>query len=459
MADWSDAGVFRRITPVTSAPVEKPIEIEPAGEIPVEGARLFPPNGADERSARDVAVFNRMLAGTIGVEEGMRAIAHSGGFPLRTANGYLFAHPAGEVDDVWLIGDHTGWGARPQKMRHDGGLFWTEVPIDSKAAQPRYKLKVAVGGRTEDIADPWARNYTYDDRGYEMSLVRATGAHYERYLSVSDGNVETTLRAFVPVGPIDRILYGHDGQNLFNPRGPFGGWRLDEAVGPNTMIVGIDHPPDRIGSYTHDKNWRFVRSDPDDPAQGEWREIGGKGSEYAKFCNRTVVDFIERRYKKPKIRGLIGSSLGATAAFQQLEDDPGRFDLIAFLSGTFGWGRLSSERRNAAGEVLEKRTSQNETLIERARHLDLRGHRPILVFYSGGTHGVNGPGKPHKANDNYEETLEMASVFQEVHGYEWDRDLFHAHAPGRPHGEIPWAEYVAKDQPIKNPVGIFEALG
>ena len=45
--------------------------------------------------------------------------------------------------------------------------------------------------------------------------------------------------------PLLDVLYVHDGQNLFDPEAPFGGWKLQESLPEAMMVVGRVGPTGR----------------------------------------------------------------------------------------------------------------------------------------------------------------------------------------------------------------------
>lgn len=250
-----------------------------------------------------------------------------------------------------LAGDMNDW--QPAAMTQAAGVYWIEVQI----ADPdgvKYKF---VDGQGTFAADPLARRYGWDEFG-EFSLVAASAPHRERWSSVSgDGLAPRTVRAWVPTAHPSHHLYVHDGQNLFEPDAPFGGWELDQTVGSDTLVIGIDNGGvARMDEYTHV---------PDDIGSGP---IGGEGDATADFVENAVRPLVEARYGVPDKVGVMGSSLGGLIAFHEVLRYPDRYDFAASLSGTFGWGSIGLH---------------NETLIERFA----AAQKPSTLLYldSGGS--------------------------------------------------------------------------
>ncbi|MDQ6861763.1 MAG: alpha/beta hydrolase-fold protein [Verrucomicrobiota bacterium] len=122
-----------------------------------------------------------------------------------------------------------------------------------------------------------------------------------------------TVRVYLPRGYTQNtarrypVLYLHDGQNVFDPGGPFGSWSADASatreIGQGRMreaiLVGIDNTSARIPEYMP----------PTDTYQG----VQGRGDAYASFVVNNVrpyVDFTYRTLNDPKNTVIAGSSLG-----------------------------------------------------------------------------------------------------------------------------------------------------
>ncbi len=378
----------------------------------------------DARSRRDLSVFRAMQEGRIPAAEGMQIVALSGCWPIRTdagqdgpvprrtgcpgaAAGFLFAAPIDHRSELAIAGDFNGWNHA--RMSRNDHLFWFHLSARDADTIP-YKL--VEGGRY--FADPWARRYDFDENG-EMSFARTAKPHLERWPLMGDGCLAPrTVRVRVPAKKPTHHLYAHDGQNLFDPSGPYGGWRLQHALGDATLAIGIDTTARRFDELTWIKD--FV----------EGKAVGGDADAYARFILHKIRPFIEREYGVPEKRGVIGSSLGGLMAYHQMLRDPGAFDFVASMSGTFGWGR---------------RIGADATMNERCAGFGPTDTRAILYLDSGGR-----PGK-----DNYTPTVELKDLLVR-NGFEEGARLFYVHAQDAPHNECAWAERV------RTPISIFESL-
>jgi predicted alpha/beta superfamily hydrolase len=118
------------------------------------------------------------------------------------------------------------------------------------------------------------------------------------------GYTENTIRRYP-------VVYFHDGQNVFDPGGPFGSWSADatatKEIGAGRMreaiLVGIDNDSARIPEY----------QPPNDSYQG----TQGRADAYANFVINNVRPFIDNAYRTlsdAKNTITIGSSLGGLVA-------------------------------------------------------------------------------------------------------------------------------------------------
>lgn len=366
--------------------------------------------GAEAASERDLRVFHQMLRGELPVAEGMKLVAHSGGWPIRTPQGFIFAAPA-QGERLAVAGEHTGW--RPEVMKRDGELFWLHAPIGPERVL-RYKLVSAEGNYH---ADPWARCYGYDAHGEYGSTKAPARPHLERFPELSGGQLlPRTVRVWVPDEKPTHFLFVHDGQTLFDPAAPHGGWKLHESTGPRTLVIGIDNTRDRRDEYTHTKD--FVG--------GEM--IGGRGPEYVKLVEEVIRPFIEQRYGAPERVGVMGASLGGLVSFHQSVEYPDAYDFVGSLSGTMGWG--------AQGDHADRGPTMAELLRNKPKT------KTVYYLDSGGA--PNG-------RDNYDSNRATADALADL-GYAWNRELYHWHQPGAVHTEAEWAKRVPR------PLAIFEAL-
>jgi hypothetical protein len=370
--------------------------------------------------ADDVALVADLIAGRGDPAGVVKEIADRGGWPVRDGATAWFVLLERGGGDWRVAGDFDGWVGAP--MTRADGFWWAEVEVGADASGQGYKFTDGA----DWIPDPVARSYRYDAYG-ELSYVAppADAPRLDRWLGIGGGGVgPRELRVWVPAGEGPwPTLYAHDGQNLFDPGAFFGGWRLDEALSGRepVLVVGIDNTPDRFDDYTHV---------PDDIGYGG--AMGGAGDAYAAYVDGVVRPRIEAQYGLPTAAGVMGSSLGGLVSLVIAQDHPGRYDFVASLSGTLGWGRFGLDE---------------ETIEERWRAAPPPG---VVVYVDsgggpggdGGCRDLDGDGFPEDdpdAADNYCETRQFADALAEG-GFTWDETLFHWWTPDAPHNEAAWAE-------------------
>lgn len=380
---------------------------------------------ADAGPSDDWATFQAILSGATNAEAGVAKLAASGGLPAEVPGGFLFVRIDDGKGPYTLAGDLNSW--HPAAMKAEAGLFWSVVSVPSPDGS-KYKFQ---DGKQSFDADPVARRFGYDTNG-EYSLVRASANHLERWLDVGGTGIPPrTLRVRVPKASATHHLYVHDGQNLFDPEAMFGGWKLDQSAGPNTLLVGIDNAgAARIDEYTP----------VSDVISGQ--KVGGQGDLYAAYVKDVVRPLIESHYGKPTKVGVMGSSLGGLIAFYEAWRDPGAWDFAASLSGSFGWGSMKSNNETVIG-LFQKAGKQPTKL-----YLD-SGGGPGSGCVDSDADGVNDDSPD--AADAYCETVQLRDALASK-GYVFDQDLWHWWESGAPHNEAAWAARVFR------PLGDFEKL-
>lgn len=380
-------------------------------EVPKTGGDDTAEDTAAEAAA-DEALLREAIAGETDAAEALSAVAARGGLPVATeAGSYLFACLCGDGD--WMLaGDHDGWAG--QDMAQTGALWWIEVEIPD----PDGSLYKFTDG--EDwIPDPLGRRYGFDDNG-EYSLVRASAAHLERWYAVDgQGLAARDLQVWVPKdGVFSHLLFAHDGQNLFDPGAMWGGWRLQDSLPDDMLVVGIDNTWDRMEEYTHTT----------DVLDGD--TYGGWGDDYAALVEQDIRPMMIAAYGEPEVVGTMGSSLGGLISLYIAHVYEGQYDMAISLSGTMGWGSLGAN---------------NPTIIE--IYADA-GHRSTALYLDSGGGGdcydSDGDGIDDddlEADDNYCENAQLRDVLADA-GYEYEVDLWHWWEPDAEHNEAAWADRV-----------------
>jgi len=363
---------------------------EPPSQLPAEG---------------DALILQQVLDGMLAPQEGLLQVSRSGGWPIETSQGFLFAVADGGFGQYAL---ESPSGAFPRTaMKSERGVAWALVPVAAPAGAT-YRFLSRFG---DPVLDGWSRRYGYGGAS-EHSFVRIEGAHLERWPGVGDGALAPrTVRVWVPAQPPTHFLYAHDGQNLFSP----GGWRLDLAAGPSTLVIGIDNTPARMWEYTHVQDL----SPPE----------GGGATDYAGLLELTVRPLIEApgRYGAPVRRGVLGSSLGGLVSYWIGLRYPASYDFVASLSGTMGWGSIQGGLRN---QTMVEAYASLPACPAAALYLD-SGGGPGAGCIDADADGVEDDAAG--AGDNYCENAQLRRSLEALgctHTYAW--------APGAAHNEAAW---------------------
>ena len=358
----------------------------------------------------DAVIVQKVLDGQLDPDAALDQVARSSGWPISTTQGFLFAI-RDQGQEPYSV--ETPSGAFPRTaLTITSGLAWAVVPIAS-AVGVDYRF---VTGTGDNFSDDRSRYFAYSGIA-TLSYVLLTGKHLERWTGVGDTKMPArTLRVLVPTQPPTHFMLAHDGQNLFGPT-PFGGWGLQTAGGPTTLVVGIDNTADRVAEYTP----------VDDVIGGQ--PYRSKGLDYADYVEHTVRPFIEAHYGTPARVGVMGSSLGGLISYVIKRRYPASYDFVASLSGTFGWGSIGTG-------------IHNPTEIEAWAAL---GSCPAGTFYidSGGGPGsgcvdADGDGiqdDTPDATDNYCENVQMRETLAAVG---CGGHLTYVFASGAQHNEAAW---------------------
>jgi predicted alpha/beta superfamily hydrolase len=366
-----------------------------AGLLWIDGFEAEADPFLDERRVR--SVLDSVPPSPTAAAALVRLVAVNDGWPVGTRSGnFLFAIAC--VEDGWALS--MGNVGDPQPMARYGALCWSE----QKIAQPDELEYRFVPPGEAAIADPDARRYRYV-ASVETSLVRAFDPHIQRWdgFGPAVGLAERGLRIWVPEGGVfDRVLYMHDGQELFDPNAPSGGWQMQDRTPPGVLLVGIDSSMDRIFEFTHR------------PQLIAGVLMGGGGDLYADLLEHHVRPRVARRYGDAAIHGLLGAGLGGLVSLHIPQRHPLRYAFAASLSGTLNWG-----------------AADNDRIVE--RYIGA-GRDPSAVYLdSGGGEGG--------CTDNYCATIDMRSVLLQ-NGYVAEHDLWYRWAPSAPHNVAAWRERV-----------------
>jgi predicted alpha/beta superfamily hydrolase len=215
-----------------------------------------------------------------------------------------------------------------------------------------------------------------------------------------------TVRIYLPRGYAENatrrypVLYMHDGQNVFDPGGPFGSWSADatatreirEGRMRESIIVGIDNSPNRIREYLP----------PADSYQGG----AGVGDKYAAYLINDVRPAIDASYRTltdPANTFTAGSSMGGVIS-TYLGRDFEVFGKVGILSPAY-W-----------------------TCPNYMAQLGLRGKKELVKYLDWGS--AEGASMWDPGWNAYDLYLQQ--------GYAPNADLLHVIGCGQGHNEAAW---------------------
>ena len=144
--------------------------------------------------------------------------------------------------------------------------------------------------------------------------------------------------------PPHDVLVMHDGGNLFEPNGAFGGeeWGVDEALAallaggavPPTVVVGIGNTPLRFREYMPQGLWAAL---PQVQRDVVTTSHGGEplSSGYLRFISEELLPWVQARFRVatgPEHTSVAGASMGGLISLAALVEHPATFGAAACLS-------------------------------------------------------------------------------------------------------------------------------
>jgi predicted alpha/beta superfamily hydrolase len=134
------------------------------------------------------------------------------------------------------------------------------------------------------------------------------------------------------------VVYCHDGQNIFDPGGPFGSWSADKVAEEEmkagrvrpAILVGIDNTPDRVREYLPPPD--LVPEGR--PAAGE----KGRADLYARYLLEVVRPYVDQKFRTLSDRGntlVLGSSMGGVVSHYLLQNYGDHFSGAGVFSPAF----------------------------------------------------------------------------------------------------------------------------
>ena len=184
-----------------------------------------------------------------------------------------------------------------------------------------------------------------------------------------------------------RVLYMHDGQNLFDSRSAFGGvpWGVDEALAalialgelPPTIVVAVGNTAQRWYEYAPEAALRALPADVRAAADAEYPLAGADlaADAYVRFLADELKPQIDKRFRTLPSRAdtvVMGSGMGGLASLYTLcrrpevfggaaclsthwpvtriagiHDNPGAPPMIALAAAVLGWFDANLPRAGA----------------------------------------------------------------------------------------------------------------
>ena len=396
--------------------------------------------GADHLIDDLVAALGNASTGEAGMESLLQPVAWQGGRPIHEDGRWLFVTRWTDAPgSVALVGDFNAWAttAHPAQVAPWGTHYWV-VMTDAELGDPAGQKYKWWGAGDVWRAPPESTAYAYDAYG-QVGYVRPPGdvSWLERFPDMTTPALPLprTVRAYLPAGFVPgsaaaaaaRILVLHDGQNVFSPDAPYGGWQVNDTLDagyPGVVALAVDSVSDRMDAYSH-----VV----DDPGLGS--PVGGQADAYLDALLNVAIPFLVQRYglsTDPTRRMVAGSSMGGLVTLYQALTRPDTLGCAAALSATLGWGAFAS---SADGSDALVRRWPSEA-----------GHGAVALYLdSGGS--VNGTcGDPDGDGvyedsddaDNYCVVTQLRDTLLGL-GYQSGVDLFHWWEPDALHNEASWA--------------------
>jgi hypothetical protein len=293
----------------------------------------------------------------------VREVAWSDRWPLSDGDRFLFVTRSSGTPA--LAGDFNAWDTtRDVATRAAGGAHAYAIVTIAEPAGAKYKW--FEGGAY--VAPAEATAYGFDDFG-EHGFVRppSTGGHLERFPDlVSEAMpIPRALRFWIPAA-LDparaRVILFHDGQNVFHPDAPFGGWQGRAALAeyPDAIAILVDNASDRFDAYTHVED-----------AIGAERD-GGRADAYLDLIEDEVLPFA--RALRDRREQVVARRRGLLARWPRLDLRGARAPVARVLrdrdvaDARLGIVRGRSEPRRARSPL--RRTRHDRRLSRQRRRGD-----------------------------------------------------------------------------------------
>lgn len=263
--------------------------------------------------------------------------------------------PAG--DAIYVAGNFQGWnpGDENYKLTHHADGSW-QITLSLSPGELKFKFTRGSWQSVEGNANGGFlpdRTYVYQGGSELLELVILSWEDLGGANSTAASNVSILQEDFympqlnryrriwiyLPPDYEDniekyyRVLYMHDGQNVFDAATSFAGeWEVDESLNElflngdeGCIVVAIDNGADlRINEYS--------------PWYNPTYQAGGEGEAYVDFIVQTLKPYIDTHYRtrpEGEHTGIMGSSLGGLISHYAMVKYPGVFGKVGVFSPAY----------------------------------------------------------------------------------------------------------------------------
>lgn len=284
-------------------------------------------------------------------------------------------------DSIYVVGSFNGWnpGDPAFKLVADtAGYLRTTLPPGSGTVE--FKFTRGSWATVEGTASgSYIPNRTYTYGNGDTVFLQINGWESPGGGSTAAANVSTLLNFSMPqLGrnrriwiylPPDydssathyRVLYMHDGQNVFDASTSFSGeWEVDETL--NTLFASGDAgcivvAVDNGGVHRLDEYNPWVH-----PVYG-----GGEGDEYVDFLIYTLKPYVDQNYRTlpgREFTAILGSSMGGLISFYAALRNPEVFGRAGIFSPAYWVAPASFSYPDLAGHPDPQRFFQLAGALE-----------------------------------------------------------------------------------------------
>ncbi|NQV52909.1 MAG: alpha/beta hydrolase [Flavobacteriales bacterium] len=214
-----------------------------------------------------------------------------------------------------------------------------------------------------------------------VSRIETHEAFASEYVDARNVSVFLPRQYFEADAPPFRVLYMHDGQNVFTPETAYGGvaWEADSALQammdsgsiPPSIIVAIsNNGMKRYAEYCPEKPFLALDSSVQDSVSAEYNLEKKLADEYLLFITKELKPFIDSNYKTytdPGHTFMMGSSMGGLISCYALLEYPDVFGGAACLSTH--WPFSHSPGPHPFPEVMEDYVAQTISRLDSTHRL------------------------------------------------------------------------------------------